>query len=179
MKFKELMMYLENLYQSTTRASLLVSLLASVTLSSLMETICTKINIDEVVFSLLILTSLVCLASIFIIADMVTGIIASLKEGSNLNSNDFGTTVGKFFGLCLFYCIGAVLITLVSGVEHVDVLVFIPVILTTLKEYISIGENLERRLGKEIYIFTLVTKTFNLIENKFFKIIENILQWKK
>ena len=41
------------------------------------------------------------------------------------------------------------------------------------REYISIGENIERRFNKKLYMFSIFEKLFDLIELKFIRKIEN------
>ena len=45
-------------------------------------------------------------------------------------------------------------------------------IILVLREYISIGENIEKRFGSKPYIFTLAEKLFDIIEKKLIKKIE-------
>jgi hypothetical protein len=46
-------------------------------------------------------------------------------------------------------------------------------IILVLREYISIGENIEKRFGSKPYIFSLAEKLFDIIERKVIKKIED------
>ena len=48
-----------------------------------------------------------------------------------------------------------------------DIIIIIPLILLSLREYVSIGENLERKYNKKPYLFSLADKIFKLLESDF------------
>jgi phage-related holin len=110
--------------------------------------------------------------------DFITGIIASKKEGKDIKSNSWGKTINKLIGVYL-YAILATFIFLFFSVNYVVLtLIFTPLVLSLLKEYISIGENMERRFGNKPYLFKIVDKIFDLLESKFFKNLEHYINGK-
>jgi len=141
--------------------------LSSVTVSGILEWILKHTKSDEYIFFIVVF-----ITGIFVFIDFVTGIIASRYEGESIQSLKWGRTIGKLLGLILYAVIGIVFLLLLPDNFLVKVVVFGIVLLTLINEYISIGENLERRLGKKFYIFTLLDKVFDLLENRFFKLIE-------
>jgi len=130
------------------------------------------IELKEGIVPLIIYGFLIGLTGFFILADFITGIIASKHEGGKIQSSKWGVTIGKIVGLFLYSCLAAIIILLLSNNYAILTLVFGPVVLTLLKEYISIGENFQRRYGKKAYMFTIVDKVFDILEMRFFKSLE-------
>lgn len=161
------------------KSYLLISFLSSFMLSfgtdklDIFNKLYEHIELKEGIIPLIIYAILISLTGLFIVADFVTGIIASKHEGGRIQSSKWGVTIGKVVGLFLYSCLASIVILLLSNSYVVLTMVFGPVILTLLKEYISIGENFERRFGKKAYMFTIVDRMFDILEMKFFKNLEN------
>lgn len=177
MKLSLVMNYIFSLAISK-KSYILVSFLSSFLLSigtdrlHIFDKMYAHIEEQESIVPLIIFFIIIGLTGLFIIVDFVTGIVASRYEGSRIQSSKWGVTIGKFFGLFLYSCLAAVVILLLSSNYFVLTMIFAPVILTLLKEYISIGENFERRFGKKAYMFTVIDKVFDILEMKFFKTLE-------
>lgn len=160
------------------KSYLLISFLSSFLLTlgtdkiDILNKLYEHIEVKEGVIPLIVYGSLIALTGLFIIADFITGIIASRHEGGRIQSSKWGVTIGKVVGLFLYSCLASVVILLLSNSYIVLTMVFGPVILTLLKEYISIGENFERRFGKKAYMFTIVDKMFDILEMRFFKTLQ-------
>lgn len=161
------------------KSYLLISFLSSFILSvgtdklDIFNKLYEHIELKEGIIPLVIYAILISLTGLFILADFITGIIASKHEGGRIQSSKWGVTIGKVVGLFLYSCLASIVILLLSNSYVVLTMVFGPVILTLLKEYISIGENFERRFGKKAYMFTIVDRMFDILEMKFFKNLEN------
>lgn len=132
-------------------------------------------------------TSLLILISVLFMVDFWTGVIASRSEelkaievgdkkeakDKKFNSRKITFTFFKFLMLFLWIWLADVIGTKFEDLNYMhttyEVITTIPLVLVTLREYISIGENIERRFNKKLYIFTLVEKIFEILEGKFFK----------
>lgn len=127
--------------------------------------------IDVKEFSVFIVFSVIAVFSVFV--DMITGIIAARYEGHSIRSLKFGLTINKILAQVLYFILPVVVIKYIYNESWLRILLLIPIILTILREYISIGENMGRRYnGKMPYLFKLLDKIFDIFENKFFKVIE-------
>lgn len=149
-----------------------MSFLSSFSVGFLLDRLSEHIAEKDSLISLVIFLILVVVTGIFIISDFITGIVASRHDGEPIQSSKWGVTIGKFFGLTLYTVLAALVLLLISNGYLAMTLVFGPVILTILKEYISIGENFEKRFGKKAYMFTVLDRAFDIIEMKFFSVLE-------
>ena len=133
---------------------------------------------------------LVLLFSVLITIDFLTGVIASRHEGNKIESSKLSFT---FFKILMYFLCFWILYQINKEIEirmddmnnkYLDMLYIsaqasvgfirsFVFILVSMREYISIGENIERRYNKKIYIFSLFEKMFDILENKFFKKLEN------
>lgn len=117
-----------------------------------------------------------------IVVDFFTGLIASRYEGHVYESQKVAFTFYKIFSYFFFFWIvwevnkaipeESTLVYNQGRIFLSFIRTFVFIILC-LREYISIGENIQRRFGKKPYIFTLVEKLTELVENKFIKKIED------
>jgi len=153
--------------------SFLFSFLITTGINKIYNIFYNYIELENGIISFIILFALNILAQIFIIFDFITGIIASKKRGDKIKSSKWGITVGKFFGLFLYFFLSFIILLLLSNNNFVLIMIFSPIILTILKEYISVGENFESMYGKKAYMFTIIDKIFDILENKLFKMIKN------
>lgn len=172
MKLCELMKFMTGLCLSK-KPYLLVSAISSVSFGAIMEKIISKLAFEDSIMPLFILAIVALLSVIFIISDFITGIIASRSKGEKIQSGKWGVTTGKFFGLVLYLCLASLLLAVIPGSYIVFTIVFFPLILTILKEFISVGENIEKMYNKKPYIFTAIDRLFDILEMKFFKSLEN------
>lgn len=139
--------------------------------------------------------SFLLLATFLIMVDFFTGIIASKKEGMRENnkkwfeSSSISYTVYKFLSIFLLLWLTDEvyrnLETLVYATEkgfahtfYVSSQRILGVARATVfflicgREFVSIGENIERTFGKKPYIFKLFSKLLDVIEIKFIRKIE-------
>lgn len=163
--------YLKLLFSK--KSYILGSTLLSMSLSGFLQLLISQIDTEKITIPIFALLFLTVLTGIFILCDLILGIIASRHEGNRIQSSKFDITIGKFFGLFLYFVLSLFVIIIFSAKYLALVFTFGPLILTILKEYISIGENLERKLGKKIYMFLIIEKVFDILELKFFKTIDS------
>jgi len=132
-------------------------------------------------------TSFLILISVLFMVDFWTGVMASrfeelkaIREGNKkeaydkkFNSRKITFTFFKFLMLFLWIWLADIIGTKFEDLKYMnttyEIITTIPLVLVTLREYISIGENIERRFNKSLYIFKLVEKIFEILEGKFFK----------
>jgi hypothetical protein len=118
-----------------------------------------------------------------IIIDLFTGIIASRHVNNEpIKSAKLALTFYKALMYALFFWILWEIKKIVSvqdnwmyiqGEHFVTFIRNFVFIILVLREYISIGENIEKRFGSKPYIFTLAEKLFDIIERKIIKKIED------
>lgn len=151
---------------------MLSSLLLSFSLTLIIETIAHRIHTEELAIVMLALTGL-CFMNLFLsFVDFITGVIAARNRRERISSGRVGNTVGKFFGLILYLFLSIVLVFILSDNYFVLAILYGPLILNIFKEFISIGENLQKRNGRTPYIFTVINKIFDIIEKRFFSEVE-------
>lgn len=118
------------------------------------------------------------LISLLYVWDFVTGVAASRSEGENVKSSKITYTIAKFLALGAWICISYQIQCSLGESQWVQFLVSaiatFPLVLMTLREFISIGENIERRHGNKPYIFRLVEKIFDAVEALLLKRIEAV-----
>ena len=97
-------------------------------------------------------------------------------EDSRIQSNKITFTFFKFIMLFLWIWIAFMIESKLGNIEWLVVIyqsiTTIPLVLVSLREYISIGENIKKRYGKMPYIFSFAEKLFDLLQGKFFKSAE-------
>ena len=174
MKLSIVYQYLTTLILSK-KSYILTSFLASISIGTIIDMLKEHASEESTMLAITIFAIVVMLTGLFIVFDFITGVVASRHKGFKINSSKWGVTIGKFFGLTLYSVLAGIILLLLSSNYIAMVLVFGPVILTLLKEYISIGENLEKRFGKKAYMFTVLDRLFDIIELKFFQTMENKL----
>lgn len=147
-----------------------------------------EINMPDSFFGLSI--GLCVILSLLIIGDSFTGIVASRHEGDKIESGKLAFTFYKFLMSFIFFwivselrdklgvkiesCKSEYLSTFYSGIkETLEIITYSIFVLLSLREWISIGENIERRFKKKIYVFQIVEKIFDIIEKKLITWIEN------
>lgn len=118
------------------------------------------------------------LMTLLIIGDFVTGVIAAKHVGEKIRSDKISYTFYKAFSYVIFFWILQDIDKMITRNEgwiytqgeftNSVIRNFIFIILI-LREFISIGENLQKRFGTKPYIFVLANKITDLIENKFIK----------
>ena len=122
------------------------------------------------------LSVFLCISYIFIMVDLVTGVIAQLHLGRKLASIKWGVTVNKFLALAMYSMFAMMIVLFVANDSWLNWVLFTPIIFAILREYISIGENMATRFnGKKPYIFTLLDKVFGILEKGFIQAIERKL----
>jgi hypothetical protein len=120
---------------------------------------------------------------ILITSDFFTGVIASRHLGNKIESNKIAYTFYKVLMYFLFFWLifeinkslpdsGSFLIT--QSRHTIGFTRNFIFIILGLREYISIGENLEKRFGKKPYIFTMAEKLAEIIERKVIKRFEDL-----
>ena len=133
---------------------------------------------------------LIILLFVLVFADSFTGIIASRHNGDKIESGKLMYSFYKILFAFLFFWLISELQNRLTGKIYIlkseyltsfyrtikEILDIINVAIFTLfclREWISIGENIEKRFNKKPYIFGIVEKIFDLIETKLLKYLEN------
>lgn len=162
-------------------------LLSSFFLVTIVNFFTYKMQIPDSFFGISL--GLICILSILIILDSFTGIIASRHEGHKVESGKLFFTFFKFLSAFLFFWLldevqcklglkiqvsGSYLKSFYTGAkETLEIVTYSIFLLLSLREWISIGENIERRYNKTFYLFQIVEKLFDLVEKKLIKWFEN------
>ena len=157
------------------KSYIVTSLLASMSLTGVLDILSKHANQENTILMVTIFLIFVVLTGLFVMFDLITGIVAARYKGDAISSQKWGVTIGKFVGLTLYSVVAVAILLLIPDNYIVLVLVFGPLILTLLKEYISIGENFEKRFGKKSYMFSVLDRMFDIMELKFFQKMENRL----
>lgn len=119
---------------------------------------------------------------VLIFWDFVTGLIASKFKGEKIQSTKIAFTFYKVLMYLLFFWLVFEINKSIAesdsffaeqGEHSINFIRNFIFSILVLREYISIGENIEKRFGKKPYIFTLVEKLADIIENKLIKKIED------
>lgn len=164
--------YIASCIAHSKKSFLLCGMLVSCSFTYVFDMVFKVINEQDTVMPLTALVVLVFIINVFVVIDLVTGVVSSKRKGSFITSKQWGLSVTKSFGSFLYLVLSTFILLIVPGNYVTHTLVFGPPILTMLKEYISIGENLEVIYGKKSYMFTLVDRLFELLELRFFKAVE-------
>lgn len=119
---------------------------------------------------------------VLIFFDFLTGIIASKFSGEKIESTKIAFTFYKVLMYLLFFWLVFEInknisesdsFLAIQGEHTINFTRSFIFSILVLREYISIGENIEKRFGKKPYIFTLVEKLADIIENQLIKKIED------
>ena len=103
------------------------------------------------------------------ILDFITGVIAAKKKKLPIESGKVGLTAIKFLMLFIWIVLSYHINNILGANPIIIGITSIPLALLSLREFISIGENVEKIYGNKPYIFQLITKMFDLLEFKFLK----------
>ena len=99
------------------------------------------------------------------------GVKASMSKGKKFESGRVIYTIIKFLTLFLWLWLSREIGDIYNGNIVTDITInFISIfvlILVALREFVSIGENIETIYGKKPYMFELVDVLFTAIERKF------------
>lgn len=155
------------------KSILLAGLFASGAFTALVEFLSRHVNDDGHKLTITSLTFLSFVAIVFICIDFVFGILVSRSKKERIVSNKIGITASKMLCVFLFFFLAITVLILISDNYFVLTLIYGPIILTILKEFMSIGENIEIIYGKKLYFFVLIDKMFEVLELKFFKSLES------
>ena len=122
------------------------------------------------------------LMTVLIIGDFWTGIWAAKHAKEQIVSSKLSFTFYKAFSYVIFFWILVDIDKMLIGNEgwvfeqgtftNAIIRNFIFIILI-LREFISIGENIERRFGRKPYIFVLANKITEIVETQFIKRFTN------
>lgn len=125
---------------------------------------------------------LLVLTSFLFVCDFFSGVVASRHEASlaenerelarkKFKSSKITFTFLKFVMLFLWIWLEE---SVSDRIKHIEILNSsyelvrsIPIILIALREYVSIGENIERKYNMKPYMFSLADKIFEILELKF------------
>lgn len=161
---------------------------SSFSLATIVSFFSVSLRIEDSYFG--ISTMLILLLSALIFLDSWTGIIASRHEGNKVKSGKLLFTFYKFLMSFLFFWILHefqnilnLKIKIIQSEylasfykltrEVLEIITYSVFILLTMREWLSIGENIERRFNKKFYLFTLIEKIFDIVENKLLKWLDN------
>ena len=153
--------------------------ISSITLSAILELISKFVDST---FLGVGSTFLVLISMLFLV-DFWCGIVASLHEHKisvlkgnelkekKLSSSKITLTFLKFIVLFFWMWIAAEINNIFKNStflsDIISTITIVPLVLIALREFVSIGENIERRYGIKPYIFTLIEKMFDIIQLKF------------
>ena len=119
---------------------------------------------------------------VLIFFDFITGLVASKFAGEKIQSTKIAFTFYKVLMYLLFFWLVFEINKSIlesdsflseQGQHSINFIRNFVFTILVLREYISIGENIEKRFGKKPYIFTLVEKISDIIENKLIRKIED------
>lgn len=125
--------------------------------------------------------SFLALFFLLVVFDLFTGIQAAKFKGDQIISGKLSYTFHKLFIYILFFWLINEVYSLINtyngigkdqGVILLSLIRYFVFILLSLREFISIGENIEKRFGKKPNIFNIAEKIADLIEMKIMKKIE-------
>lgn len=161
-------------------------LVSSLSLATLINIFSKELQIPDSFFGISL--GLICVLSALIMLDNFTGIVASRHEGNRIESGKLFYTFLKFLTAFLFFWLldeiqsklhikvsfsDGYLQTFYKGIkESLEIVTYTIFILLSLREWISIGENIERRFGKKFYLFQIIEKIFDVVESKFIRWLE-------
>jgi hypothetical protein len=137
--------------------------------------------------------SFIFLYCILVFLDSLTGIIASKYKGGKVESGKLLFTFYKLLFTFLFFWILDNVKSRIdakisfsgdswfysSAEDFIQIITYSVFTLLSLREWLSIGENIESRFGKKFYLFTLIEKVFDIIESKFLTWLEGTSICKK
>lgn len=155
------------------KSVMLTGLFISGAFTALVEFLSKHVQTESHKLSITSLTFLSFVSIVFIFIDFIFGVLASRAEKQSIVSSKIGITASKMLCVFLFFFLALVVLVLISDNYFILTLVYGPIILTILKEFTSVGENIERIYGKKLYFFVLMDKMFEMLELKFFKSLEN------
>jgi len=116
------------------------------------------------------------LITVLYLVDFLTGVAASRSEGEKVKSKKITYTIVKFMAVAFWIVLAHQIQCMIGDTGWLQWLASavstIPLVLITLREFISIGENIERKYGRKPYTFQLVEKLFEGVENLLMKRIE-------
>lgn len=119
---------------------------------------------DDNIIYITVMSTLLFLAVIVSLWDLFTGIKVSKKNGEKIISNKFSKTVIKFQTILGIFALGLFTIILTNSNIISVTIVYSVIFLVIIREYISIGENYEKKNGYKPYFFTLIEKIFQILE---------------
>lgn len=148
----------------------------------------TFINFHDNYFGLSLM--LILIYCLFVFFDSLTGIIASKHEGGKIESGKLMFTFYKLlFSFFFFWLLDSLNIKVdekIASVENgfmfyffksckegISIVTYAVFTLLALREWLSIGENIERRFNKKLYLFSIVEKIFDIIERKLLTWLDN------
>jgi len=112
---------------------------------------------------------------IFILFELGSKFLLNKKLKNKTACDLIGETVGETFGLLLYSFLISVLLLILPGFTLVVSLLIAPLILTSIKEYLTIGENLENYYGIKPYLFQLIDTIFVSLEQRYLKMTESFI----
>jgi hypothetical protein len=146
------------------------------------------INFHDNYFGLSLM--LILIYCLFVFFDSITGIFASKYEGGKIESGKLMFTFYKLlFSFFFFWLLdslnvkidekmasldGSFMMYFFRGCkEGISVVTYSVFTLLALREWLSIGENIEKRFNKKLYLFSIVEKIFDIIEKKLLRWLDN------
>ena len=115
---------------------------------------------------------------ILIIADFVTGLIAATYRKEEISSTKISYTFWKIFFYVVFFWIMYLIkrdlerqdYWVYEQLKHgINVFSLTTFTILVLREYVSVGENVQKRFGKKPELFRLVDRIANTIEDRLIK----------
>lgn len=170
MSIKIAVTYLISLF--TNKLNIYISFLLSFLLQPILKILEKHISNEQVNLPILSITMLIFVAIILMTVEFIFSGIISKKNKKNISTN-IGYFAGKLFSLMIYCVLAIILIFMLYDSMIALTIIFGPIILTILKEFTTIGENIQTLYGKKSYIFSIIDKLFGMLEFKYFKTIED------
>lgn len=167
MSVKIAITYLIGLFSNKIQVYL--SFAVSFAMQPIIKILTTHFQNEQVNLPVFSISLLIFITFILIIIEYVSSL--GIKKNKE-KSSTLGELAGKVFGLFIYYTLSVTLIMMIYNSMFALTIIFGPVVLTILKEFTTIGENLEKIYGRKSYLFTIVDKLFEILEFKYFNKIK-------
>lgn len=140
-----------------------------------------KLNTDDILLNIFIVIIIIFSLVIVLTFDTITGVMAAKKEKEPIVSSKgiMGVLKLIFYTIWIFIVLVFQTISIVTDkyvfVTILNYIMFFSTSLIILWEFKSIGENLNRRFGKNYAFFTMIDKLIDLLEAKVGSFLEKSL----
>ncbi len=140
-----------------------------------------KLDTEDVILIGLIAMAIFIVIFIVITVDTIFGLMAAKYEGQNITTAKGLSSVFKMIFYSTWIVVVMVFQLMAYISEHewilstINYVMFFSAMLIVLWEVRSIGNNMERRFGKQYAFFTLIDKVIDILERKIGSFLENTI----